>query len=49
VDISQKKKKKYKILKVQSIEHKKVNKLKGPSEDNSVQLGREKKAIKVRE
>jgi hypothetical protein len=48
VDISQKKKeekKKYRITKIQSSELKKVNKLKGPSEDTSVLLGREKKAI----
>ena len=31
--------------KIQSTELKKVNKLKGPSEDTSVPLGREKKAI----
>jgi hypothetical protein len=30
--------------KIQSTELKKVNKLKGPSEDSSVPLGREKKA-----
>jgi hypothetical protein len=47
VDISQKKKKKkkYRIPKIQSTELKKVNKLKGPSEEASVPLGREKKAI----
>ena len=33
------------IPKIQSTELKKVNKLKGPSEDASVPLGREKKAI----
>ena len=38
-------KKKYRIPKIQSTELKKVNKLKGPSEDASVPLGREKKAI----
>ena len=43
MDISQKKK--YRIPKIQSTELKKVNKLKGPSEDASVPLGREKKAI----
>lgn len=43
MDIKQKKKK-YRISKIQSIELKKVNKLKGPSEDASVPLGREKKA-----
>ena len=42
MDISQKKN--YRIPKIQSIEIKKVNKLKGPSEDTSVPLGREKKA-----
>jgi hypothetical protein len=44
VDISQKKKK-YRIPKIQSTQLKKVNKLKCPSEDASVPLGREKKAI----
>ena len=39
------KKKKYRIPKIQSIELKKFNKLKGPNEDASVPLGREKKAI----
>ena len=43
MDISQKKK--YRIPKIQSTELKKVNKLKCPSEDASVPLGREKKAI----
>jgi hypothetical protein len=43
VDTSQKKK--YRIPKIQSTELKKVNKLKCPSEDASVPLGREKKAI----
>ena len=38
-------KKKYRIPKIQSTELKKVNKLKDPSEDASVPLGREKKAI----
>jgi hypothetical protein len=38
-------KKKYKIPTIQSIELKKVHKLKCPSEDASVPLGREKKAI----
>ena len=38
-------KKKYRIPKIQSTELKKTNKLKGPSEDASVPLGREKKAI----
>ena len=42
MDISQKK---YRIPKIQSTELKKVNKLKCPSEDTSVPLGREKKAI----
>ena len=37
--------KKYTIPKIQSTELKKVNKLKCPSEDASVPLGREKKAI----
>ena len=37
--------KKYRIPKIQSTELKKVNKLKGPSEDASVPFGREKKAI----
>ena len=45
MDISQKKKKKYRIPKIQSTELKKVNKLKCPSEDASVPLGREKKAV----
>ena len=43
MDISHKKE--YRIPKIQSTELKKVNKLKGPSEDASVPLGREKKAI----
>ena len=38
-------KQKYRIPKIQSTELKKVNKLKGPSEDASVPLRREKKAI----
>ena len=37
--------KKYRIPKIQSTELKKVNKLKGQSEDASVPLRREKKAI----
>ena len=40
-----KRKKKYRILKIQFTELKKVNKLKGPSEEASVPLGREKKTI----
>ena len=35
----------YRIPKIQSTELKKLNKLKCPSEDTSVPLGREKKAI----
>ena len=35
----------YRITKIQSTELKKVNKLQCPSEDASVPLGREKKAI----
>ena len=42
MDISQKR---YRIPKIQSTELKKLNKLKCPSEDASVPLGREKKAI----
>jgi hypothetical protein len=42
VDISQKK---YRIPRIKSTELKKVNKLKDPSDDASVLLGREKKAI----
>ena len=42
MDISQKK---YRIPRIQSTELKKVNKVKGPSEDTSILLGREKKAI----
>jgi hypothetical protein len=44
MNISQKNKK-YRIPKIQSTELKKANKLKCPSEDASVLLGREKKAI----
>jgi hypothetical protein len=43
------KKKKYRITKIQSTEFEKVNKLKGPSEDASVSLGRKKKVITSRE
>jgi hypothetical protein len=39
--------KKYRIRKIQSTELKKLNKLKCPSEDTSVLLGREKKAISI--
>jgi hypothetical protein len=46
VDISQEK---YRIPKIQSTELKKVSKLKCPSEDTSVPLGREKKATTNRE
>jgi hypothetical protein len=49
VDIHPKEKKKeknpYRIHEIQSTELKKVNKPKGPCEDISVALGREKKAI----
>jgi hypothetical protein len=45
VEISQKKERKDRIHKIQSTELKKVNKQKGPSEDASVLLEREKKAI----
>jgi hypothetical protein len=45
VDFSQKKKKKYTIPKLQSTELRKFHKLKGPREDASVPLRREKKAI----
>ena len=38
--------KKYKLPRIQSTELKKVNKQKGPSEDASITLGREKKTIK---
>ena len=38
-------KKKYRIHKIQSTKLKKINKLKGPSEDTSIPLGREKKEI----
>ena len=37
----------YRIPKIQSTELKKVNKLKGPREDASVPLGREKNAVTV--
>ena len=37
--------KKYRIPKIQSTEFKRLNKLKCPSEDTSVPLGREKEAI----
>jgi hypothetical protein len=37
--------KKYRIPKIQSTDLRKVNKLKCPSKDTSVALGREKKAI----
>jgi hypothetical protein len=40
--------KQYRIPRIQSTELKKVDKLKGPSEDASISLGREKKA-EVRE
>jgi hypothetical protein len=43
VYISQKKR--HRIPRIQSTELKKVNKLKSPSEDASIPLGREKKAI----
>jgi hypothetical protein len=39
-----KKKKKYRLSKIQSTELRKLKKLKCPSEDASVPLGREKKA-----
>jgi hypothetical protein len=39
----------YRIHKIQSTEFKRLNKLKCPSEDASVPLGREKKAITSRE
>ena len=42
MDISQKK---YRIPRIQTTELKKVNKLKGPSKDASIPLGRVKKAI----
>jgi hypothetical protein len=38
-------KKKYRILKTQSTELKKINKLKGPTENISIPHGREKKTI----
>ena len=37
--------KNYRVPKIQSTELKKINKLKWPSEDTSVPLGREKKAF----
>jgi hypothetical protein len=37
--------KKYRIPKIQSMELKTVNKLKGPRQDTSIPLGREKKTI----
>ena len=40
MDISQKEKKKYRIRKIRN-----VKKMKGPNEDSSVPLGREKKEI----
>jgi hypothetical protein len=40
-----KKKKRHRIHKIQSTELKTFNKSKGPSEDDSVPLGREKKSI----
>ena len=43
------KKEKYRTPKIQSTELKKVNKLKAPSEDSSVPLGREKKATTMGE
>jgi hypothetical protein len=43
--ISEYKSKKYRISRILSTELKKVSKLKGPSGDASVTLGREKKAI----
>ena len=49
MDISQKRKRKYRIPKIRSIKLTKVNKLKCPSEDASVSLGREKKAITIGE
>ena len=47
MDISQKQQQKnpYRIHKIQSIEFKMLNKLKCPSEDTSIPLGREKKSI----
>jgi hypothetical protein len=44
----QKHQKKYRIPKIQSTELKKINKLKCPSVDTSVLLGRQKKAITSR-
>jgi hypothetical protein len=46
VDIGQKK---YRIHKIYSTELKNLNKLKCPSEDASIPLGREKKAITIGE
>jgi hypothetical protein len=43
--INRYKPKKYRILRIQSTELKKVNKAKGPGEDVLIPLGREKKAI----
>jgi hypothetical protein len=37
--------KKYRIYRIQTTQLKKINKQKSPSEDSSVLLGREKKAI----
>jgi hypothetical protein len=45
VDITPHIQTKYKIPKIQFTELKKVNKLKGPSEDSSVPIRRKKKAI----
>jgi hypothetical protein len=45
VDISNNNNNKYRIHKIQSTELTNLNKLKCPSEDASVLLGREKKAI----
>ena len=38
----------YRILRIQCRKIEKVNKLKGPSKDASIPVGREKKAIKGR-
>jgi hypothetical protein len=46
---NQNKTKPYRIPKIQPTELKKLNKLKGTSEDASVPLGREEKAITSRE
>ena len=43
--VSENRQKKYRKHKIRYTELKKVNKLKGPSEDASIPLGREKKAI----